>query len=291
MQPTPTAAFSLASFRSSFHQMIPAQTLRALTERFESGQGAPPTLPDPDLIETLVSHPLPSAGTLAEHLAELGQPPLRDASLAERRQQLAPRLFEQLLEVGWRPLAVPRSQSEAFDRGRRLLGIAGAPFSLRNTAPIRAQTTKARPRRGRAAFAKLGLCLISELGLHNPVVAAIGLASERSLARPCIPRLPARSLLRGDRLDGVGCCTRGVHPAVSGTRLRIPVLGARQPAGGAGAPGTGNAPQCGCGRVCGRRGVPRRRSWCAGTRGGGAGDRRVKPQMNTDETQMKGARR
>ena len=206
MRPTPASAPGLATFRVSFRQMIPSKILRTLTERFDSGHGAPPTLPDPELIETLVYHPLQSEGTLAEHLAELGLPPLRDASLAERRQHLDPRLFEQLLAAGLRPLADPQLHPEAFYRGMRLLGIDGAQFSLRNTAPILAQTTKARTRRGRAAFAKLGLCVISELGLHNPVVAAIGLESERALARPCIAQLPARSLLLGDRLYGVGCC-------------------------------------------------------------------------------------
>jgi hypothetical protein len=48
--------------------------------------------------------------------------------------------------------------------------------------------------------------VIGELGLHNPVVAAIGLESERALARRCSPHLPAGSLLLGDRLYGVGCC-------------------------------------------------------------------------------------
>ena len=206
MRPTPASAFGLATFRSSFRQMIPSKSLRSLTERFLSGQGAPPTLPTPDLIETLVYHPLQSEGTLAEHLVELGLPPLRDASLAERRQHLDPRLFEEILATALRPLADSRSHPDAFYQKWRLLGIDGAQFSLRNTEPIRTQTTKARTRRGRAAFAKLGLCVISELGLHNPVVAAIGLESERVLARRCVPHLPERSLLLGDRFYGVGCC-------------------------------------------------------------------------------------
>lgn len=206
MRPTSASAFGLATFRVSFRQMIPAKTLRALTERFDSGQGAPAILSDPDLIETLVYHPLQSGGTLAQHLVELGLPSLQDASLSERRKHLDPRLFEELLATGLRPLAAPKRHPEAFYSGLHLLGIDGAQFSLRNTAPIRAKTTKARTRRGRAAFAKLGLCVISELALHNPVVAAVGLESEQALARRCIPQLPARSLLLGDRLYGVGRC-------------------------------------------------------------------------------------
>lgn len=206
MRPISASTFGLATFRSSFRQMIPSKILRSLTDRFHSGRGAPPTLPTADLIEMLVYHPLHTSGTLAEHLAELGGPPLRDASLAERRQHLDPRLFEQILATALRPLADPRFHPDAFYRGLHLLGIDGAQFSLRNTEPICAQTTKARTRRGRAAFAKLGLCVISELGLHNPVVAAIGRQSERELARRCVPHLPRHSLLLGDRFYGVGCC-------------------------------------------------------------------------------------
>jgi hypothetical protein len=206
MRTIPASSIGRATFRSTFRQMIPSQTLRSLTERFQPQRGAPPVLPTPDLIESLVYHPLPTAGTLAAHLADLGGPPLRDASLAERRQRLDPRLFEKILATALHPLADPRAHPDAFYRGLRLLGIDGVQFSLRNTEPIRAQTIKARTRRGRAAFAKLGLCVISELGLHNPVVAATGLESERVLARRCMPYLPRRSLLLGDRYYGVGCC-------------------------------------------------------------------------------------
>ena len=206
MRPIPASSLGLATFRSTFRQMIPSHTLRSLTERFQPQRGAPPTLPTPELIEALVYHPLPTAGTLAEHLADLGAPPLRDASLAERRQHLDPRLFEEILATALHPLAERRTHPDAFYGDLRLLGIDGVQFSLRNTEPIRAQTIKARTRRGRAAFAKLGLCVISELGLHNPVVAAVGLESEQVLARRCAPHLPCRSLLLGDRYYGVGRC-------------------------------------------------------------------------------------
>jgi hypothetical protein len=155
MRPTPPSTFGLATFRFSFRQMIPSKTLRSLTARFHSGQGAPPPLPAPDLIETLVYHPLQSEGTLAEHLVELGLPPRRDASLAERRQHLDPRLFEQILATVLRPLADPGC-TEAFYLGcacSALMARSSRCATPRRSARTPPRRARAEPRRLRQARA------------------------------------------------------------------------------------------------------------------------------------------
>ena len=64
---------------------------------------------------------------------------------------------------------------------------------------------KAHSRRGRAAFAQLGVAVMVELGLHNPIAATVGMReeSEMELARRLLDRLPEQSLLLSDRYYGV----------------------------------------------------------------------------------------
>ena len=60
-------------------------------------------------------------------------------------------------------------------------------------------------RNGRpAAFAKVGVAVLVELGLHNPIAAAIGPKdeSEMVLSRQLLDRLPEKSLLISDRYYG-----------------------------------------------------------------------------------------
>jgi hypothetical protein len=65
--------------------------------------------------------------------------------------------------------------------------------------------SKASSRRMKAAFAKVGVAVLVELGLHNPIAAAIGASeeSEMVLAEQLIDRLPEKSLLISDRYYGV----------------------------------------------------------------------------------------
>lgn len=64
---------------------------------------------------------------------------------------------------------------------------------------------KAATRRAMAAFAKLRLCVLVELRLHNPQVAVIGTEGESELtqARRLLAQLPPRCRLLIDRLYGV----------------------------------------------------------------------------------------
>ena len=59
-------------------------------------------------------------------------------------------------------------------------------------------------RRGKAAFAKLEICVVSELGLHHPIASGIGVESEMGLARELFSKIPVHSLCMGDRYYGNG---------------------------------------------------------------------------------------
>jgi hypothetical protein len=108
---------------------------------------------------------------------------------------------------------------EAFWRGWRLVALDGTQFSLINTPQILATCAKARTRRGRAAFAKITTAVLLELGLHNPLAAAIGRhgESEWALAQRLLAQLPKRALLLGDRLYGVAAFL--VHARAACTRV------------------------------------------------------------------------
>jgi hypothetical protein len=152
----------------------------------------------------LVFHVMNGAGTLAEHFAQLFQDSLCDSSLSERRTRLPWEVFTKLMQLGLRTLAQAAAHPEAFWRGWRLVALDGTQFSLTNTPHIKATARKAKSRRGRAAFAKLTTGVLLELGLHNPLAAAIGRGgqSEWTLALALLAQLPAQALLLADRLHG-----------------------------------------------------------------------------------------
>jgi hypothetical protein len=153
----------------------------------------------------LVFHCMNAAGTLAEHFTQLfEEDSLADSSLSERRTRLPWEVFAELMRLGLRPQAQAAAQPDAFWRGWRLVALDGTQFSLTNTPQTKATARKARSRRGRAAFAKITTGVLLELGLHNPLAAAIGRGgqSEWALALALLAQLPARTLLLADRLHG-----------------------------------------------------------------------------------------
>ena len=167
-------------------------------------RGRKPRVPINQLLQALTFHVTQGAGTLAEHFFELFEEPLANSSWSDRRARLPWEIFADLMRRALRPMATRRHR-EAFWRGWRLLALDGTQYSVTNTPQITATTTKAKARRGRAAFAKITVNVLLELGLHNPLAAGIGRQgeSEWELARRLLAQLPKRVLLLGDRLYGV----------------------------------------------------------------------------------------
>ncbi len=168
-------------------------------------RGRKPRVPVSRLLPSLTYHVMQETGTLAAHLFQLFREPLADSSWSDRRQRLPWAIFADLMRRALRPRATPRQHRDAFWRGWRLVALDGTQFSLTNTPQMVATTTKAKTRRGRAAFAKITTNVLLELGLHNPLAAAIGRhgESEWALAQRLLAQLPKRALLLGDRLYGV----------------------------------------------------------------------------------------
>jgi len=168
-------------------------------------RGRRPRVPLAKVLPALVFHFLNAAGTFAQHFTQLfEEDSLADSSLSERRTRLPWEVFTELMRLGLRTLAQAAAHPDAFWRGWRLVALDGTQFSLTNTPQIKATARKAKSRRGRAAFAKLTTGVLLELGLHNPLAAAIGRGgqSEWALALELLAQLPARALLLADRLHG-----------------------------------------------------------------------------------------
>ena len=175
------------------------------TPQMPRRRGRKPRVPVSQLASALTFHVMQGAGTLAEHFFELFQQPLANSSWSDRRIRLPWEIFADLMRRALRPVATRRQQPEAFWRGWRLIALDGTQYSVTNTPQVSATTTKAVARRGRAAFAKIGVAVLLELAVHNPLAAAIARQgeSELALARRLLAQLPKGALLLADRLYGV----------------------------------------------------------------------------------------
>lgn len=172
--------------------------------RVATRRGRPPRVELGHLLAAMVFHFMNSAGNLAEHFGILFEDCLNDSSCASRRARLPWEVFTELMQRTLRPLAQTRRHPEAFWRGWRLLAMDGTQFSVTNTPQVKRTQHKARSRRGRAAFTKIVTGVLLEVGLHNPLAAAIGHKgqSEWQLALGLLAQLPKGGLLLADRLHG-----------------------------------------------------------------------------------------
>ena len=198
-------------FLGAWEHLVGARGVPTLAAR----RGRKPRVPLTQVLPALTFHVMQDAGTLAEHLFQLFRTPLADSSWSDRRLRLPWEIFAELMRRALRPRATPRQHREAFWRRWRLVALDGTQFSLLNTPQVTATLEKARTRRGHAAFAKITTAVLLEVGLHNPLAAAVGRQgeSEWALAQRLLAQLPTRALLLGDRLYGVVAFARVAHAA------------------------------------------------------------------------------
>ena len=200
-----TKTIPVATFKALFRELIPWSFICTVLLRFGVRRRRPPTITADELIQGLVFHVVAEAGTLAQHVKQLTGKEITDGALAQRRALLPASVFEQLMSATLKPKAEPEKHPEAFYHGLRLCGVDGSLFSVTNTPQNKEQMRKAKSRRGRAAFPKVGVAVLVELGLHNPLAAALGAQgeSEMVLAKQILAAQPERSLLISDRYYGV----------------------------------------------------------------------------------------
>jgi hypothetical protein len=199
-----------ASFLGAWERLVGRRGVPPMTTR----RGRKPRVPLTQVLPTLIYHVMQDTGTLAEHLFQLFRTPLADSSWSDRRLRLPWEIFAELMRPALRARATSRQHRDAFWRGWRLVGLDGTQFNLINTPQVAATFEKARTRRGRAAFAKITTAVLLEIGLHNPLAAAVGRTgeSEWALAQGLLAQLPKRALLLADRrgeprIDGPWACS------------------------------------------------------------------------------------
>lgn len=193
-------------FFAALFALIAPHRFERLVEHRNSNRGRPPELSLTDLLASLLFHFLCGAGTASEHMFQLLGRCIKDGSISDRRAVLPWALWERWLRDALRATAHRRRHPEAFYRGWRLVAIDGTQFSVSNTPQTVGQLVKASSRRAKAAFAKITACVLLEVGLHNPLAAAIGHAgqSEWQLSVQLLAQLAKGCLLLADRLYGCG---------------------------------------------------------------------------------------
>jgi hypothetical protein len=189
-----------SGFLAAWQELLATIVLPVVPRR----RGRKPRVPLASLLATLVFHAMNPVGTLSAHFAMLFEDGLNDSACSDRRARLPWQIFAELMQRVLRPLAQRRRHPEAFWRGWRLTALDGTQHSVTNTPQNNGQLRKAKARRGRAAFAKITTSVLLELGLHNPLAAAIGHQgqSEWELSLSLLARLPKKVLLLADRLSG-----------------------------------------------------------------------------------------
>lgn len=185
-------------------KLIDWDPLELETRDLERHQGPRRKLLTWQIIVGLIAHTLPFAGRFSQCLRHFFGMSLSDSALSQRRQQLGADIFLLIMRETLRPLADAQLHPDCFFGGLRLLGIDGTRWSVSNTPQHLARIAKAKTRRGSAAFAKISMSALVELGTHAPLHATLGLGgeSEQVLSLPLFEALPSQSLLILDRLYG-----------------------------------------------------------------------------------------
>lgn len=202
----PTTSHKSVSFLRAFSNLISNATLGSILRFHGPRKRSPITVPATHIVQAMVFHLLKGSGTLTENLEVLHQDRLSASSMSERRMNLPWQVFQMIMARALGPRAQADKHPEAFFKGFRLVGIDGLQFSVTNTPQVLSSLGKASARRLKAAFAKVGVSVLVELGIHNPLAAEIGQQgeSEMVLSKRLLDRLPEGCLLICDRYYGVG---------------------------------------------------------------------------------------
>src|SRR5512133_49484 len=199
------SGISKSAFKPLIRHFLPRQAIRQAYDQFGPVEHGPRWITPAELIDGMVFHVLQGPGTLAQHVTRLTGKSITDGALSQRRVAMAPEIFEIIMGAALRPRADVKKHPDAFYHGLRLCGLDGSRGSVANTPQTKESMLKAASRRHKAAFAKVSVVTLIELGLHNPIAASIGPKneSEAVLTQRLWNKLPEKSLLLTDRYHGV----------------------------------------------------------------------------------------
>ncbi len=212
---------SASTFSEVFDSMIQATALQALCKAHAPVPRTLPKLMTSQVVTGLIYHQLQASGTLAQNAFGLHQIGMSDSAFSQRRQGLPQELFDEIAAAALGPLADPLKHPDAFYKGLRLVGLDGTQCSVSNTPRLLAALPKAASRRLKAAFAKLQIVTLIELGLHNPLAAAVAGSGtgETTLAQKIWKHVPDGSLLIVDRGFGTTLTLDSAQQAWEGKQV------------------------------------------------------------------------
>ena len=213
---------SINHFKETFRQLVPCEWVTELLANLPSRVGRKPTFTVSDLVMSLVFHVLQFKGSLSDHVNDLTGQTMSDSAISQRRTRLSWEVFRAIMARVLQPKADPDKHPDCFYKGYRLIGVDGTQFSVSNTPQIDSLLTKSMSRRLKAAFAKVGAVVLVELGMRNPIAAAIARnqESEMTLAEEVLVSLPDQCLLIADRYYG--------HGSFIDTLLGLPAPGSKK---------------------------------------------------------------
>lgn len=211
------------TFDQLFEDLIGNRGLKEVLKAYGPAKRRPPKLKAAELIKGLVFHVIHGAGNLAGNMKRITGKTISDSALSQRRKAMGIEVFEWIMEGALEVRGDRKKHPGAFYHGLRLLGVDGTRFSVRNSPQIVKEMSKAATRRLKAAFAKINVCVLVELGLRNPIAAAIGLKNESKmeLGKEVMCAMPSDSLMLGDRLYGVGVVIEEVAQILEGENRHV----------------------------------------------------------------------
>lgn len=202
---TPAPLF-FGDFLAACQNLLPQKKCREIFATRGPRGGGAPKLTLYQWVVALIYHVMAGSGTFAAHVLALTGMKISESALSQRRQTVGWELLAELLPAVLRPLAEAVRHPAAFYKGLRLCAVDGIRFNLRNTAAINAAARKVPCSKDGAepAFAHLLCVVLVELGMHQPLAAALGWQGEGepTLARRLFVHLPEGCLLLADRLYG-----------------------------------------------------------------------------------------
>ena len=195
-----------SSFLESFSKLISIDQVDSICEKVDNRLGASSIISTTEILMGLVYHFFSSAGSLATHVNRLLGKNMSNSALSQRRANISLEIFEKIMKIALKPLALEEKHTDCFYKGLRLVAIDGTQFSAPNRASILDKWTKRASRRQGSAFVKIEICTLIEIGTHHPLAVAIAedQESELALAFKILGSLPSKSLLIADRLFGTG---------------------------------------------------------------------------------------
>ena len=196
---------SKSAFKPLIREFLPSRQINLTFDEFGPVEHGPRWITRAELINGMIFHVMQGPGTLAQHVTRLTGKSITDGALSQRRGAMPWEIWDAILGAALVPRADVKQHPEAFYRGLRLIGLDGTHGSVANTPQTKESMLKAASRRHKAAFAKVSVVTLVELGIHNPIAASIGPKneSEAVLTQQLWDQLPEDSLLLADRYHGV----------------------------------------------------------------------------------------